>query len=143
MTDGQRTLTQRLNTAAEQMEALGRELRIAQTKVTRKPTVGYLEYLLAEREVEIAWSRTLNPKLDRKGNPVEYLEEYRILDRSSRQALWYAHFHFRQKPAQGFNRLEAGHLKLASERDMGNGAWRGSMNETQANRLFGNLRPAS
>ena len=143
MTDGQRALTQRLDTAAAQMETLGRELRIAQTKVSRKPTVGYLEYLFAEREVEIAWSRTLNPKLDRKGNPVEYLEEYRILDRSTRQTLWYAHFHFRQKPTQGFTRLEAGHLKLASERDMGDGAWRGSMNETQANRLFGDLRPAT
>lgn len=143
MTDGQKTLTQRLQTAAEQMETLGLELRIAQTKATSKPTVGYLEYLLDQQEVEIAWSRTLNPKLDRKGNPVEYLEEYRILDRGTRQALWYAHFHFRQKPAQGFNRLEAGHLKLASERDLGDGAWRGSMSETQANRLFGNLRPAS
>lgn len=143
MTDGQQALRQRLNTAAEQMETLGRELRIAQTKASRKPTVGYLEYLLAEQEVEIAWSRTLNPKLDRKGNPVEYLEEYRIVDRNTRQALWYAHFHFRQKPAQGFNRLEAGHLKLASERDLSDGAWRGSMSEAQANRLFGNLRPAT
>lgn len=143
MTAEQTALTQRLETAAEQMKTLGRQLRTAQTKATSRPTVGYLEYLVEQQEVEIAWSRTLNPKRDRKGNPVEYLEEYRILDRSTRQTLWYAHFHFRQKPAQGFTRLEAGHLKLARERDLGEGAWRGNMTETQASKLFGNLRPAS
>ncbi|MGY4524669.1 dermonecrotic toxin domain-containing protein [Pseudomonas sp. TE21394] len=143
MTTGQTALTQSLEAAAEQMQTLGRQLRIAQTKATSKPTVGYLQYLLDQQEVEIAWSRTLSPKLDRKGRPIEYLEEYSILDRSTRQVLWYAHFHFRQKPAQGFTRLEAGHLKLASERDLGDGAWRGSMTETQATTLFGGLRPAS
>jgi len=143
MTAGQTALTQRLENAAEQMQTFGRQLRIAQSKATSKPTVGYLEYLLEQKEVEIVWSRTLKPKVDRKGNPVEYLEEYRINDVRTQQALWYAHFHFRQKPTQGFTRLEAGHLKLASERDLGDGAWRGSMSETQANRLFGNLRPAT
>lgn len=137
------SLTQRLEAAAEQMQALGRQLRIAQTKTSSKPIVGHLEYLLEQKEVEVGWSRTLKPKLDRKGKPVEYLEEYHITDTSSQQPLWYAHFHFRQRPAQGFTRLEAGHLKLASERNLGDGAWRGSMNETQANQLFGNLRPAS
>ena len=139
----QTSLTQRLETVAEQMQVLGRQLRTAQTKATSKPTVGYLEDLLEQKEVEVVWSRTLKPKTDRKGNPVEYLEEYRINDLNTRQPLWYAHFHFRQKPAQGFTRLEAGHLKLASERDLGEGAWRSSMSEAQANRLFGNLRPAT
>ncbi|MDM3886161.1 hypothetical protein QSV36_11225 [Pseudomonas sp. BCRC 81390] len=143
ITPEQSAISQRLKAAAEQMQDLGRELRVAQTKATRKPTVAYLEYLVEQQEVEVAWSRTLKPKLDRKGNPVEYLEEYRINDRNTGQPLWYAHFHFRQKPVQGFTRLEAGHLKLASERDLGAGAWRGSMNETQASRLFGQLRPAS
>ncbi|MFJ9990690.1 dermonecrotic toxin domain-containing protein [Pseudomonas putida] len=141
ITSAQTTLAQQLETAAVQMQALGRQLRIAQTKATQKPNVGYLEYLVGQQEVEIAWSRTLKPKLDGKGKPTEYLEEYRINDVGTGQPLWYAHFHFRQKPAQGFTRLEAGHLKLASERDLGTGAWRGSMTETQANRLFDNLRP--
>lgn len=143
MTAEHTALTQSLETAAEQMQTFGRQLRIAQSKATSKPTVGYLEYLLEQKAVEIAWSRTLKPKVDRKGNPVEYLEEYRINEAGTQQALWYAHFHFRQKPTQGFTRLEAGHLKLASERDLGDGAWRGSMSETQANKLFGNLRPIS
>ncbi|MFJ4064025.1 hypothetical protein ACIPW4_01860 [Pseudomonas sp. NPDC089996] len=134
---------QDLETAAEQMDTLGRQLRIAQTKDTGKPTVGYLEYLLEQHEVEVVWSRTLRPKLGKNGKPIEYLEEYRIDDLTTRQPLWYAHFHFRRKPAQGFTRLEAGHLKLASERDLGAGAWRGSMSETQASRLFGSLRPAN
>lgn len=124
------------------MHALGRQLRIAQSKASSKPTVAYLEYLVEQQEVELGWSRTLNPKRDRKGNPVEYLEEYRIVDRASGQPLWYAHFHFRHKPSSGFTRLEAGHLKLASERDLGEGAWRAAMTEAQANKLFGSLRPA-
>ncbi|MFJ4455706.1 hypothetical protein ACIP1G_17700 [Pseudomonas sp. NPDC089392] len=139
----QATLIQRLEAAAEQMQALGRQLRIAQTKASSKPTVGYLEYLLEQREVRVSWSRTLRPKVDRKGKPTEYLEEYRIDDLNTLQPLWYAHFHFRQRPPQGFTRLEAGHLKLASERNLSEGAWRGSISEPQANRLFGNLRQAS
>jgi hypothetical protein len=137
----QHALTQRLDAAAEHMQALGRQLRTAQTKATGRPTVGHLQYLLERQEVEVAWSRTLAPKLDAKGNPAEYLEEYLIRDLTTQQPLWYAHFHFRKRPAQGFTRLEAGHLKLASERNLGAGAWRGSMSETQANQLFGNLRP--
>lgn len=136
-------LIDRLDTAAEQMRALGRQLRIAQTKASSKPTGGYLEYLVEQGEVEVAWSRTLKPKVDRRNKPIEYLEEYRIDDAATQQPLWYAHFHFRTKPARGFNRLEKGHLKLPSERDMGTGAWRGDLNEEQATRLFGNLRPAS
>ncbi|MFG0679379.1 hypothetical protein ACF8GB_02435 [Pseudomonas sp. xss_4] len=135
-------LIQQLDTAAAEMHALGRQLRIAQSKASSKPTVAYLEYLVEQQEVELGWSRTLNPKRDRKGNPVEYLEEYRIVDRASGQPLWYAHFHFRHKPSSGFTRLEAGHLKLASERDLGEGAWRAAMTEAQANKLFGSLRPA-
>ncbi|MBF8774511.1 dermonecrotic toxin domain-containing protein [Pseudomonas fulva] len=135
-------LTQQLEDAATAMRALGRQLRIAQSKASSKPTVAYLEYLIEQQEVELGWSRTLNPKRDRKGNPVEYLEEYRIVDRVSGQPLWYAHFHFRHKPSSGFTRLEAGHLKLASERDLREGAWRAAMTEAQANKLFGSLRPA-
>lgn len=143
ITPAQTTLARRLDAAAEQMRALGRQLRIEQTKATSKPSASYLEYLVEQGEVEVAWSRTLKPKVDRRNNPIEYLEEYRIDDAATQQPLWYAHFHFRTKPAQGFNRLEAGHLKLPSERDMGTGAWRGVLSEVQANRLFGNLRPAS
>ncbi len=143
ITAQQTALTTRLDAAAEQMRTLGSQLRIAQTKASSKPTGGYLEYLLEQGEVEVAWSRTLKPKVDRRNQPIEYLEEYRIDESGTGQPLWYAHFHFRTKPAQGFTRLEAGHLKLASERDVGTGAWRGALSETQANRLFGNLRPAS
>lgn len=141
LSDSHLALTQQLENAAAQMHALGRQLRIAQSKASSKPTVAYLEYLIEQQEVELGWSRTLNPKRDRKGNPLEYLEEYRIVDRASGQPLWYAHFHFRQKPSSGFTRLEAGHLKLASERDLGEGAWRAAMTEAQANKLFGSLRP--
>ncbi|QXH46952.1 hypothetical protein KSS93_03275 [Pseudomonas xanthosomatis] len=136
-------LTQRLEAGAEQMKALGRQLRIAQTKATGKPAVGHLQYLVEQQEVQLAWSRVLKPKLDRQGNPAEYLEEYLVRDRTTQQVLWYAHFHFRKQPAQGFRKLEAGHLKLASERDLGEGAWRGSLSEAQATQLFGNLRPAA
>ncbi|MFJ4431502.1 hypothetical protein ACIPZG_11105 [Pseudomonas sp. NPDC089395] len=136
-------LVNRLGSNADEMDALGRRLRIEQTKATGRPSVWHLDYLLEQEEVEIVWSRILKPKVDRKGKPIEYLEEYRVDDKRTKQPVWYAHFHFKQRPTQGFTRLEAGHLKRPSERDLGAGAWRGSLSEAQATRMFGNLRPAS
>ncbi|MFJ4393555.1 dermonecrotic toxin domain-containing protein [Pseudomonas sp. NPDC089396] len=137
------TLVKRLDTSADELDALGRTLRIEQTKATGKPSVWHLDYLLEQQAVEVAWSRTLKAKVDRKGKPIEYLEEYRVNDKQTKEPVWYAHFHFRQRPTQGFTRLESGHLKHPSERNLGAGAWRGSLSEAQATRIFGNLRPVS
>lgn len=141
LTDAQRSLVQRLKQAADELSAYGRQLRIEQIKANPQPGINHLQYLNDEKQVNIHWSKTLAPAKDKQGNPIEYLEEYRIDDSSTGTTLWYAHFHFKNKPAKGFARLEAGHLKLASEVNQGSGAWRGPITESQATTLFNGLRP--
>lgn len=137
----QHALVERLEQHAKQLDSLGRTLRIEQTKASPQPTISYLEYLKEQGEIELHWSRELEPARNKQGQPLEYLEEYRIDDVATGQALWYAHFHFKKKPGNGFARLEAGHIKLASERNQKAGAWRGAVNEAQAVSHFANLRP--
>ncbi|MBF8755316.1 hypothetical protein [Pseudomonas guariconensis] len=141
ITDALRDVVRRLKQAATQLDALGRRLRIEQTKATQNPTASHLEYLNAEGEVTLQWSRVLDPAKNKQGQPIEYLEEYKIIDTTTGEAFWYAHFHFKKRPRQQFGGLEAGHLKLASERNQKAGAWRGPLTEAQANTLFDGLRP--
>ncbi|MBJ9978215.1 hypothetical protein IAE35_22380 [Pseudomonas sp. S75] len=138
----QRALVQQVQRAASDLRLLGKRLRIDQIKALSEPTAAHLEYLHGEDQVRIRWSRVLEPAKNKHGQPSEYLEEYRIDDAGTGQALWYAHFHFRKRPASGFTRLEAGHLKLASQRNQRADAWRGVIDERQATALFGGLRPA-
>jgi hypothetical protein len=142
LTEAQRQLTGSLEQAAGELRRVGRQLRIDQVKATQRPEPGHLDYLQSQGEVRIGWSRVLEPAKNRQGQAIEYLEEYRIDDAATNSPLWYAHFHFKRRPAQGFARLEAGHIKLAHERNLGAGAWRGALTESQANSLFGGLRPA-
>lgn len=141
ITDALRDVVRRLEESATQLDALGRRLRIEQTKTTKTPTAGHLEYLNAEGGVTLKWSRVLDPAKNKHGHPIEYLEEYEIADSTTGKALWYAHFHFKRRPRQQFDGLEAGHLKLASERAQKTNAWRGPLTEAQARTLFGGLRP--
>lgn len=141
LTDAQQSLVQRLKQAADELSTYGRQLRIEQIKANPQPGINHLQYLHAEEQVSIHWSKTLAPAKNKQGNPIEYLEEYRIDDSSTGATLWYAHFHFKNRPAKGFARLEAGHLKLASEVNQGSGAWRGPITESQATTLFDGLRP--
>ncbi|MDD2048887.1 hypothetical protein [Pseudomonas putida] len=141
LTDALQTLVQRLEQAADELTTFGRQLRIEQIKASQQPGISHLQYLHTQEQVDIHWSRTLEPARNKQGNPIEYLEEYRIDDRSTGTPLWYAHFHFKNTPGKGFARLEAGHLKLASEVNQGSGAWRGPITESQATALFGGLRP--
>ncbi|EKT4467157.1 hypothetical protein QEL93_002565 [Pseudomonas putida] len=142
ISDALRNMVRRLEDSATQLDALGRRLRIEQTKATQNPTAGHLEYLKSEGEVTVKWSRVLDPAKNKQGQPIEYLEEYQISDSTTGNALWYAHFHFKKRPRQQFGGLEAGHLKTASERNQKANAWRGPLTEAQANALFGGLRPA-
>ncbi|MDF0734125.1 hypothetical protein P0Y43_25915 [Pseudomonas entomophila] len=143
LTEAQRRVVRDLEQAAADLQRLGKQLRIEQIKVTTQPAFGHLDYLHNEGEVAIHWSRTLEPAKNKQGQAIEYLEEYRIDDIRTNAPLWYAHFHFKKRPGNGFARLEAGHLKLASERNQRVNAWRGALNESQANGLFGGLRPAA
>ena len=142
LTEAQRQLVDTVEQAASQLRGVGRQLRIDQIKATQRPEAGHLIYLQEQGEVRIAWSRVLEPAKNRQGQAIEYLEEYRVDDAVSNRPLWYAHFHFKRRPTQGFSRLEVGHLKLAHERNLRAGAWRGALTESQANSLFGGLRPA-
>ncbi|MFK0312089.1 dermonecrotic toxin domain-containing protein [Pseudomonas sp. NPDC090233] len=140
---GQRTLVQRLEQSAHQLDTLGRTLRIEQIKAGQQPSIAHLEYLKEQGEIELRWSRELTPAKDNQAKPVEYLEEYVIHDSRTHKPLWYAHFHFKRKPAHGFARLEAGHLKLASQRNQRADVWRGPLTQAQAEAHFGDLRPAT
>lgn len=141
LSEAQRAVARNLEQAATGLQTLGKQLRIEQTKATPQPLAGHLEYLHAQEEVDIKWSRQLEPAKNKQGQAIEYLEEYRIDDARTGEPLWYAHFHFKKRPGNGFARLEAGHLKLASERNQRANAWRGPLNESQASALFGGLRP--
>ncbi|MBP9961750.1 MAG: hypothetical protein KBF07_07165, partial [Pseudomonas sp.] len=100
------------------------------------------QFLHEQNAVEARWGRILEPKKDSKGRPIEYLEEYEVIDLAANTVLWYAHFHFPQRPGSGFRKLSAGHLKVRSERNVSN-AWHGPINEEEAMKLFGGLRPAA
>ncbi len=141
LTDELRALVQRLEQAADELNSFGRQLRVEQIKTHQQPNISHLQYLHEQKEVSIHWSRTLEPAKNKQGRPIEYLEEYRIDDKSTQAPLWYAHFHFKNQPGKGFARLEAGHLKLASEVNQGSGVWRGAITESQATALFSGLRP--
>ncbi|MCO7514407.1 hypothetical protein NJF44_04315 [Pseudomonas guariconensis] len=145
LSEAQSALVQRLRQAADELDALGLRLRLQQTKATQQPTVDHLTYLVDQKAVKVRWSRELVPARSSKGKPLEYLEEYRVDDSITGEALWYVHFHFEQRPVQGFARLKAGHIKVASERNLGagSGAWRGPVSEAQANLLFEGLRPSA
>lgn len=142
LTDELRTLVQRLGQAGDGLEALGRQLRIERIKASQEPNIGHLQYLHAQEEVTIHWSRTLEPAKNKQGRPIEYLEEYHIDDNATQTPLWYAHFHFKNQPGKGFARLEAGHLKLASQVNQGGTVHRGAITESQASALFSGLRPS-
>ena len=141
-TDDQRQLMQRLKDAARNLDRHGKELRISKIKTTRQPNIGQLQFLHEQNAVEARWGRILEPKKDSKGRPIEYLEEYEVIDLAANTVLWYAHFHFPQRPGSGFRKLSAGHLKVRSERNVSN-AWHGPINEEEAMKLFGGLRPAA
>ncbi|GGU49920.1 hypothetical protein GCM10009504_03140 [Pseudomonas laurentiana] len=141
-TSDQQQLMQRLRDAARNLDLHGRDLRIAKIKTTRQPNVGQLQFLHEQNAVEPQWGRILEPKKDSKGRPIEYLEEYEVIDRATDTVLWYAHFHFPQRPGSGFRKLSAGHLKIRHERNLLN-AWHGPISEAEAMQFFGGLRPAA
>lgn len=141
-TSDQRQLMQRLRDAAKNLDLHGKELRISKIKTTQQPNIGQLQFLHEQNAVEARWGRILEPKKDSKGRPIEYLEEYEVIDLAANTVLWYAHFHFPQRPGSGFRKLSAGHLKVRSERNVSN-AWHGPINEAEAMKLFGGLRPAA
>jgi len=106
-----------LHEQGRQLRAHGRALRIEMTRRTAKPTVGDVQYLLAQhvlviRRVDGRVKETIDGQED-------YLQEYEVLDLTDKnQPLWYAHFHYATLQA-GDSQPTSAHLKTAAQRRLG------------------------
>ncbi|MBI6899775.1 hypothetical protein JET64_23470 [Pseudomonas putida] len=69
--DAQIAMVRGLKQAAEELQALGKQLRIEQAKASRQPGFSHLEYLHAQEQVNIQWSRTLEPATNKQGKAIE------------------------------------------------------------------------
>jgi hypothetical protein len=59
----------------------------------RPPTAAHVELLYREKEITIKALPGARSKL--AGRHKDYLKEYEILDAQNANALWYAHFHYK------------------------------------------------
>jgi hypothetical protein len=76
------------------------------------PTAARVEWLVSKGEVDIVRS---GERRRLKGPRKDFLQEYEIRERSSGQALWYAHFHYASQNAP-LDTFTAAHLKLRDQR---------------------------
>jgi hypothetical protein len=113
------------------------------------PTIAAVEWLQQRREITL--KKTVNRRRIKSINS-DYLDEYTITDRVTRDVLWYAHFHYSTSwtPAKAFI---SARLKTPAQRNLGvdaeplNGLdsqqrldyYRSEINLQQARRLFFNL----
>lgn len=106
-----------LHEQSRQLRARGRALRIEMTRHTAKPTVGDVEYLLAQHVIAI---RRVDGRVKETIDGLEdYLQEYEIQDLTdNHQPLWYAHFHYATLQAADGQPTSA-HLKTAAQRRLG------------------------
>lgn len=112
-------LAQRLRTRARELRAKGRALRIQQAMSSQTPTEGYLDYLLEQRQVDIAKVGNRTPIGTGRAEP-DFLQEYVIRDLTAEPPvpLWYAHFHYRRERAR-FEQFEKAHIKRPDQRMQG------------------------
>lgn len=98
---------------ARQMREEGRNLRVAIIKA-QPPTAARIDYLKSQGKAVIAKLGERKPTRRKKGQPLDYLQEYVVRDEAG-QALWYAHFHY--SSAQALDKdFTAGHLKTVAQR---------------------------
>lgn len=102
-----------LNEKAEGMRREGRRLRIEIIKA-RPPTASRVAYLKQQGEVRIARVGERKATARKKGRPQDYLQEYVIQDTSG-NPLWYAHFHYAALDAPA-GHYTAAHLKTVEQR---------------------------
>ncbi|WP_050749328.1 hypothetical protein [Candidatus Regiella insecticola] len=93
----------------------GRTLRLRMSK-QQDPRINRLKYLLEQEEVSIE-KMGERKKLGAK-NSQDWLQEYEIKDKTTRQPLWYAHFHYKQAN-DPFENFSAAHLKTREQRRTG------------------------
>lgn len=114
---GNAPLASQLQAQARQLRAKGRSLRIEMTRQRPAPTVGDVEYLLAQRVIRIRKLDGRVPEIiDGK---TDFLQEYEVQDCSDgNKPLWYAHFHYTSLDAAD-DHPTAAHLKTAAQRGQG------------------------
>ncbi|MFM9381140.1 hypothetical protein [Pseudomonas sp. UV AK001] len=118
------TLRNALESAASTLHETGRNTRIRMIK-EQPPTAARVEWLKSEGEVDIA-KVTTRRRL--KGPGKDYLDEYEVLDRGTREVLWYAHFHY-ASPADPVGSFTAAHLKTVAQRRLGGAIERDSASQ--------------
>jgi len=89
----------------------GYRLRVQMIK-QQPPTAARVEWLVGKGEVDIVRN---GEQRRLKGPRKDFLQEYEIRERKSRQVLWYAHFHYPVKNA-ALDTFTAAHLKLRDQR---------------------------
>ncbi len=108
------TLAKQLNDAAIRLYSQGRTTRISMTKL-QPPTAERVQWLQSEGQVDIVKNPGRRLLKNRKK---DYLEEYEVRDHTSKNVLWYAHFHY-SEPASPAQTFTAAHLKTVQQRLLG------------------------
>ena len=104
------TLIDSMRSAAQKMIREGREMRI-KLSFELPPTHGNLQYLIDEKQVQIAG---LGKRIPLTGERQDYMQEYAVNDRQG-SPLWYAHFHYDEAHTPKAN-YTAAHLKTKEQR---------------------------
>ncbi|KRP62975.1 dermonecrotic toxin domain-containing protein [Pseudomonas trivialis] len=104
-----------LDSAVKRLYAEGRRVKLDMLKL-RPPTAAHVELLYREKEITINPLPGARSKL--AGRHKGYLKEYEILDAQNANALWYAHFHYKDliSPEETYT---AAHLKTKAQRRLG------------------------
>jgi hypothetical protein len=118
------TLIKQLSDGATRLYSQGRTTRISMTKL-QPPTAERVQWLQSEGQVDIV--RNPGRRL-LKSRKKDYLEEYEVRDHTSKNVLWYAHFHYAQ-PAAPVQTFTAAHLKTVQQRLLGGASEARSAND--------------
>ncbi|MFJ2362605.1 dermonecrotic toxin domain-containing protein [Pseudomonas sp. NPDC087697] len=132
-----------LASAAQAMRTKGRDYRIAGYKL-QSPTPEKVDYLWTHHAIDIEPVNSRKPTQAK-----DFLTEFAIKDKHSREVLWYAHFHYTRidGPTDAYT---AGHLKRPDQRFAGFKAqlsqaknnreitriWRSKISPAMAKKLF-------
>ncbi|MEB0048433.1 MULTISPECIES: dermonecrotic toxin domain-containing protein [unclassified Pseudomonas] len=101
-----------LSAAAQALRTKGTGYRIAGYKL-QSPTPDKIDFLWTHHAVDIEPISTRKPT-----QAADFLTEFVIKDKHSREPLWYAHFHYARLDAKA-DAFTAGHLKTSAQRFLG------------------------
>lgn len=110
-------LIRQLQERARHLLGEGRRIRLLQTR-RALPTGSRLSYLIEHDQVQIQRVGERTALRNARGRIVDYLQEYVVLDKASRQPIWYAHFHY-PKATGEFASFNHAHLKTVAQRKLG------------------------